>query len=72
MSRKRFGCQTGEKLTRTSTTKVRVFRELSEATLQQVERVEKNKARKIVTEGRRQFKNEQSDSRCRATQSKNY
>ena len=47
MSRRRFGCQTGEKLTRTGTTKVRVFRELPETTLQRVERVEKDKARKF-------------------------
>ena len=72
MSWRRFGCQTGRKLTRTGTTKVRVFRELPETTLQRVERVEKNKARKIETEGLRQVKNEQSDSRCWVTQSKNY
>ena len=40
MSRRRFGCQTGEKLTRTGTTKVRVFRELPETTLQRIEQVE--------------------------------
>ena len=39
MSRWRSGCQTGEKLTRTGMTKVRVFRELPETTLQRVERV---------------------------------
>ena len=72
MSRRRFGCQTREKLTRTAMTKVRVFRELPETTLQRVERVEKNKARKIETEGLRQVKNEQSDSRCSVTQSKDY
>ena len=46
MSRRRFGYQTGEKLTRTGKTKVRVFRELPETTLQLVERVEKNKTKK--------------------------
>ena len=51
---------------------MRVFRELPETTLQRVERVEKNKARKIETEGLRQVKNEQSDSRCSVTQSKDY
>ena len=35
MSRRRFGCQTGKKLRRTGTTKIRVFRELPETTLQQ-------------------------------------
>ena len=40
MSRRRFGRQTGEKLTRTGTTKVRVFRELPVPTLQQAERAD--------------------------------
>ena len=40
MRRRRCGCQTGDKLTRTCTTKVRIFRELLETTLQNVKRVE--------------------------------
>ena len=38
MNRRRFGCQTGEKLTRNGATKVRVFKELPETILQRVER----------------------------------
>ena len=71
MSRRRFGCQTREKLTRTAMTKVRVFRELPETTLQRVERVEvlNNTKQELLTQ-LTQVNNEQSDSRCSPKQSK--
>ena len=47
MSRRRFGCQTGKKLRRTGTTKIRVFRELPETTLQQFQGLRKTKQEKL-------------------------
>ena len=65
LSRRRFGCQTGEKFTRTGMTKVRVFRELPETTLQRVERVEGLRKTKQAKLRRKDGdKSEQSDSRC--------
>ena len=68
MSRRRFGCQTGKKLRRTGTTKIRVFRELPETTLQQFQGLSNTK-QELFTQST-QLNNDQSDSRCLPKQSK--